>query len=178
MYISCFLLLGGCSITKWQDSLIKKGNVNDAVNNAITDFIQSSKLIKNDSVFSVSIVDENDERIHIVIGVADIDIYPTSKNKVGTYDHFFPTRYVEKKGKLFYWNDTTQFITQEIISVLEKYNHIDYYFSEYPEILVSAHNDGFKGVNYYFCKTDLINYKKSGVSNLSKQYKTPILKCK
>lgn len=174
----CFFLLGSCAVNKWQNTLIQKGNMNDAVNNAITDFVHTSKWSKKDSIFTVTITDINEENVNVTIAIADDDVYPNSKNKVGTYDHTFPTRYIVKNGKLFYWNDTTQFITQDIISILEKYNHIDYRWSELPEIIGGVHNDGAEGVVYYFCKNDLTNYKKSGVSNIRKHYKTPILKCK
>lgn len=178
MFLSmCFFLLGSCAVNKWQNTLIQKGDMNDAINNAITDFVHTSKWSKKDSIFTVTITDINEENINITIAVADDDVYPNSKNKVGTYDHIFPTRYTVKEGKLFYWNDATLFITQDIISILEKYNHIDCRWSELPNIIGGVHNDGVEGVIYYFCKNDLTNYKKSDVSNIRKHYKIPLLKC-
>jgi hypothetical protein len=178
MFLSmCFFLLGSCAVNKWQNTLIQKGDMNDAINNAITDFVHTSKWSKKDSIFTVTITDINEENINITIAVADDDVYPNSKNKVGTYDHIFPTRYTVKEGKLFYWNDATLFITQDIISILEKYNHIDCRWSELSDIIGGVHNDGVEGVIYYFCKNDLTNYKKSDVSNIRKHYKIPLLKC-
>ncbi|MPM75349.1 hypothetical protein SDC9_122341 [bioreactor metagenome] len=97
----CFFLLGSCAVNKWQNTLIQKGDMNDAINNAITDFVHTSKWSKKDSIFTVTITDINEENINITIAVADDDVYPNSKNKVGTYDHIFPTRYTVKEGKLF-----------------------------------------------------------------------------
>lgn len=174
----CFFLLENCAITKWQDTLISKGNINDAVNNAIIDFVHTSKISKKDSVFNVTVTDINEEKITITIGVADDVIYPNMKNIIGAYDNVFPTRYIVINDKLFYWNDTTQVITQEVFFILEKYNHIDYRWKEYPVIVGGVHNDRFKGVVYYFCKNDLTNYKKTGVSNFRKHNKVPTLNCK
>jgi hypothetical protein len=126
-------------------------------------------------------------------------IYPREENKVGTYDKVFPTRYIIKESKLFYWNDTTQIITQDIITVLERYNHIDFNWKDaiIQDIILAignidfnwkdddfiltpqiVHNDGVEGIVYYICKNDLKNYKKKRVDNLRKQYKIPKLKCR
>ena len=78
----CFFLLGSCAVNKWQNTLIQKGDMNDAINNAITDFVHTSKWSKKDSIFTVTITDINEENINITIAVADDDVYPNSKNKV------------------------------------------------------------------------------------------------
>lgn len=84
-----FFLLGGCAINKWHNTLlIQKGNMNDSTNNAITDFVHTSKWSRKDSIFIVTISDISEDNINVTIRVADDDVYPNSKNKVGTYDRF------------------------------------------------------------------------------------------
>jgi len=175
--LTILLSFGNCATSKWKDTLISKGNINDAISNVITDFLHTSNLSKKDTIFSITVTDTNPEIIVIGIGGAINKVYPRAENKVGTYDEIFPTQYVIRDNKLFYWNDTTQIITQDIISILEKYNHIDFHWSkEYiiPPLLI---DDGKEGVVYYFCKNDLSNYKKRSGNTLTKWNKPPKLKC-
>jgi len=194
MYLLAILILLGSCAT-WKGTLVSRGNFNDAVNNAITDFLHTTKLSKKDTMFCVYFPEyenviynrENNEVVYlpknedifiISVGGADNKIYPREENKVGTYDEIFPTRYTIRDGKLFYWSDTTQVITQEIISVLEKYNHIDFDWRkeyDFPPLVI---NDGAEGIVYYFCKNDLTNYKKKKADNIRRHYRTPKLKCK
>ena len=179
----------------WKGTLVSSGDLNDAVNNAITDFLHTAKLSKKDTIFSISFSEyedviynrENNEviytptredRLIISVGKAEDKIYPREENKVGTYDKVFPTRYTIRDGKLFYWSDTTQVITQEIISVLKRYNHIDFDWRKEYDLPPLWHNDGGGGVVYYFCKNNLTNYKKKKADSMRQQYKTPKLKCK
>lgn len=82
MFLSmCFFLLGSCAVNKWQNTLIQKGDMNDAINNAITDFVHTSKWSKKDSIFTVTITDINEENINITIAVADDDVYQIQKIK-------------------------------------------------------------------------------------------------
>ena len=162
----------------WRETLALKGNINDAINNSIVDFTHTSNLSKTDSVFTISVIDINEETIIIGISVPSEVVYPTNKNKVGTFDNKFPTKYIINNSKLFFWNDSTQIITQEIFDILKQYNYIDFSRSELSYILVGGvHNDGVKGVVYYICKNNLKNYKKIGSNALRKHYKPPKLQC-
>ncbi|MDR1553979.1 MAG: hypothetical protein LBS69_11055 [Prevotellaceae bacterium] len=179
----------------WKSTLVSSGDINDAINNIITDFLHTSKLNKKDTIFTFYISEyedvvynpENNEVVYIPkkeetfiisIGRADNKIYPREENKVGTYDEIFPTRYTIRDGKLFYWSDTTQVITQEIISVLDKYNHIDFDWHKEYDVPPFVINDGAEGLVYYFCKNDLKNYKKKKSDNIRRHYRTPKLNCK
>ena len=175
--LAVFLLFGNCAVSKWKETLISKGNVNDLVNNVITDFFNTSNLSKRDSIFGVLITDNNDGIIKVGICGAVNKIYPRKENKVGTYDAIFPTRYLIRDEKLFYWSDTTQIITQEIISVLEKYNQIDTLWWSSGGLPDYVIDDGKEGVVYYICKNNLKNYKKIGSNTIRKQYNPPKLKC-
>jgi len=186
------LLLNNCST--WKGSIVSSGSINEAVNNAITDFL-TTKLSKKGTIFGVLISDyvgvkynqenntviyipKNDYIFIISVGKSDNKIYPREENKIGTYDNVFPTMYTIRDEKLFYWSDSTQVISKEIISVLEKYNHIDFeWHKEYdlPPLII---NDGGEGIVYYFCKNDLSNYKKKRADTLRRHYRTPKLKCK
>ena len=96
----------------------------------------------------------------------------------GTYDYrAFPTMLVEIDGKMFFWYDEEKSTTDTIINTLYRHNFVD-------TMIVNAYipdriiNDAKRGVVYYFCKNDLINYKKTGSNTLTKSYKPPRLRCK
>ncbi|MDR0232702.1 MAG: hypothetical protein LBI82_11375 [Dysgonamonadaceae bacterium] len=172
------LLCENCAAaSKWKETLVSKGDVNDAINNAITDFLHTSNLSKKDTIFSIVITDTNEGIIIIGIGGAVNKVYPRSENEIGTYDEIFPTQYVIRDNKLFYWNDAKQAITQDIISILEKYNHIDFHWSEEYVIPPLVIDDGKESVVYYFCKNDYKNYKKTGGNTIHRHYKPPKLNC-
>lgn len=170
----CIFLLGSCAIHKWKRTLVSEGYVDEAISNAVTDFIHTSKVCKKGDKFWVEIK-EKEKTIIISISLSCFVEYPTLKNKVGSYDPFFPSRYIEQDRKLFYWNDSTQMLTQDMLSMLEKYDLIDYSYSDQEMFVGGMHNDGAEGMNYFFCKDNLRIYKKSKISNIMKHYKTPVL---
>lgn len=110
----CFIV--GCS--SWKGKLISKGDLNQTIENSITDFLLSSSQSKKDSLFSIYIEDGsdyNDYEINDGVFVFSISastnkLLPTIENKVGTNHPYFPTRYIEKNNKLFYWYDPNSLI--------------------------------------------------------------------
>jgi hypothetical protein len=169
-----FLLFASCST--WRGALVSNGNLDDAINNTIADFLHTTKQRKTDTIFGIKITNIN-EKIVIGIGKADNKIYPRKENEIGTFDKVFPTRYTIKNGLLFYWSDTTQAITQEIISVLEEYNHIVFNWQDEYNLPPLVINDEAEGFVYYFCKNNLKNYKKKKANNLGQRYIIPKLIC-
>ena len=85
-------------------------------------------------------------------------------------------KYFIRKGKLFYWNDPKQEITQEVIDISSRYDAIDLTWRnrEYNTSLNIANvehgeniyitlmmiEDAQKGIVYYICKSDFTIYKK------------------
>lgn len=172
-------LIESCVTPKWKINQVSSGDMHNVIDNILTDFIHTSHLVKKDSIYNLLITDFDSETLIIGVSIPSDIVHPSYKNKVGTYDPVFPTQYVIKGDKLFYWSDSTQVITQEILDVLQRYNHIDYSWSELPyEVLNIVNDDGIEGVLYFICKNNYINYEKTGISNISKRYKTPVLKCK
>jgi hypothetical protein len=155
--------------------LVTEGNQDDAIKNAIYDFSYSYKK-KTDSVFYVYTKD-------IDPGVLGINIFGTyDKVLVSTEDSItfsyqgFPTGYFENKGMLFYWHDSTRTLTNDLISVFEKYNLIDTMIVNVyiPE---STIDHSKKGIDYYFCKKNLLTYRKVKTNLGLGSYDPPELNC-
>ena len=53
------LLFVNCAVSKWKETQVAIGCIEDAIENSITDFIYTSKLVKTDSIFNVSVIDTN-----------------------------------------------------------------------------------------------------------------------
>jgi len=199
------LLLFGCSSVKNGIIQTRENLQETAICNAILDFSQSCKLYKNDSVFSVNFtdsvfgkavlvqVDENsykDRRTHewkrgslcnglVAVGILAYPEYKflfTANTKVGQKGHL-PSRYIIKDGKLFYWFDDNYPLTQDMLDLLWKYNLLQ---DDEGGLIISPDNpinDRQKGVDYYFCKNNLLKYKRV-VTNIGLgYYKPPKLKC-
>jgi hypothetical protein len=155
------------------------GYQNDAAQNAIIDFLNSgSKLLKQDTVFSISFKKIGDTVIGVSIFGNTNKLVPTSKNKIGTSERGFPTRYFEHEGKLFYWYDPDHSITTDLIAVLSKYKHVDSLnVNGFVGIPLYRIRESKKATDYYFCKCDLRKYKKVRTSIAMGYYKPPELDC-
>lgn len=176
-YIIILFILFLSSCSAWKASLVSSGDQNDAVRNAITDFLHTEKLSKQDSVFSVSIDTVNSEILGIgILGYEDkLILHPD--NKIGASDPSFPTKYIEKENRLFYWYDPTSSITNDLMSVLLRYNKIDSSYVKGNYELSVRFDDSKRGVDYYFCKNNLVKYKKVVTSIAMGYYDPPKLKC-
>ncbi len=170
-----------CSCSPWKQLLVSKGGTNETIENAITDFMNTCYLRKNDSVFSVRIYIDNKHTLGLGIsGDGENKVFPGPNDKIGSYSKTFPNKYMILYGKLFYWKSDTfsHIITEEIVTVLQKYSHIDSMnvdsFVDIPGFTIKEKK---KGADYYFCKNNLKNYKKVVTNKAMGWYKQPKLDC-
>jgi uncharacterized protein YcfL len=170
-------VLAGCSA--WKEMLVAEGNHNVAVQNAIYDFIHTEgRLTKQARVYDVIIDTISNEILGISISGYEDKLVIHPKNKIGTNHPYFPTRYVEIDNKLFYWYDSESNITSELIDALSRYSKIDSSFVKGTYELNVVFDDSKKGVDYYFCKNNLLKYKKVRGTIAMGWYEPPRLKCK
>ena len=170
-----------CSCSPWKQLLVSKGGTNEAVKNAITDFMNTCYLRNDDSIFSISIYIDNKDILGVSIFGQDKDkLFPGSNDKIGSYSKGIPNKYMIVDGKLFYWwSDTLpHIITREMVDVLQKYNHIDSMnVDSFVAIPASGISEKKKACHYYFCKNNLKNYKKIVTNRAMGWYKQPELEC-
>lgn len=176
--IIIFFVFSLSNCNSFQNFIVNKGTTNDAIKNAIYDFVHTSKYSRKDSVFEIDTKNLNNEILCVSIFGSINKLYPNPENKIGTNYANFPTKYFEYENKLFYWNDSISCITDDLINILSEYNQIDslnvHKFVEYPEMII---DDSKKGVDYYFCKRDLSKYKKVTTNMANGLYEPPKLKC-
>ena len=169
---------GGCST--WKKSLKANGNQNQAIENSIIDFMHSSSLSKKDSVFFIK-VNDIPSGIMVVNVIANYNkVLPLSDTKIGYQTNTIPTRYIERNGKLFYWYDSKEILTTDMVGMLSNYKIID---SMNVTQLVgipkeSYVDDSTKGVNYFICKNNLLKYKKITTSTAFGYFEIPKVDCK
>lgn len=176
IYVIIIVTLISCS--SWKESLVSQGNQNDAIENAIIDFVHTCSLRKQDNIFSIEVyIDEENLLGLSVLGGDDMKVFPGPMDKIGTYSNTFPSRYIFKDNKLFYWYDPTYPITLEIVSILSKYNYIDSLNVEETLGLPFFINESKKAAHYYFCKNNLRNYKKVVTNRAMDWYPRPKLDC-
>jgi hypothetical protein len=108
-------------------------------------------------------------------------LLPNAEDKIGTHNPHFPTRFSVQGGKLFYWYDSTFNINKELISALVRFNHIDSLnvkgFVGIPGTSSSI-DDSKKGADYYFCKRNLLKYKRIITRTAMGWYEAPSINCK
>jgi hypothetical protein len=172
-----FILIQGCST--WKNAMIANGNYNDAIQNAVVDFLHSGSLRKQDSVFSVDVKRFGDTLLGVSIIGSEAKLCPNEKDKIGSNLTTFPNCFLDRNGKLFFWYDPAGKITVEFVKALSKYKQVDSTnvngFVRYPDY--GPNDDAKQSMHYYFCKCDLRRYKKiRSIVNMG-YYKPPELKC-
>lgn len=160
-----FLLLAFQSCATSKSGISKTGNYETAIKYAIKEF-RTSSLAKRDSTFSVSFRELDG-------GVIGVCLYGTV-NKFMILRHGnsskLPNKYIEYKGKLFYWNDENSSADTGIIPKLNEYHVLD--SLEDISQIVFVHDDAKKAMYYFFCKQNLSRYKKTA-SNRTWKYARP-----
>jgi len=157
----------------------KNGEVENAIETAIMNFSKIKKLYKNDSVFSVSLYNmpENENLVVVEIARNNTKLLLTKDIKVGKKVSKFPTKYLEKEGKLFFWWNDSTILTSEALSVFERYSLLqddDNGRRRTPSFII---NETKKGAHYFFCRKDFSIYKRV-ITNIGfGYYKPPLLKC-
>ncbi len=155
--------------------MVAESNQDDAIKNAIYDFSHSYKN-KADSVFYIYTKNINQEVLGVNIFATYDKVLVSTEDSIKFSYRGFPTGYFENEGKLFYWHDSTRTVTNDLISALEKYNLIDTMIVNVymPE---STIDHSKKGMDYYFCKTNLLKYKKVKTNRALGSYDPPKLIC-
>ena len=101
----------------------------------------------------------------------------TAQTTVGSKGTPLPSRYIEKNGKLFYWQDNDYALTEEMLAILWKYNLLCDDTDGMIGIPTYTIDDRLKGAHYYLCKNDLSKYKRIVTWIASGYYELPKLKC-
>lgn len=197
LWLSSLFLI--CACGGFKKGLVQIGGQEQAARNAILDFSSTSGFYKTDSVFSVKIHEplyrmvledtndgngkwvEGDPYIGVIAVSISVDydkMLLTDSVEVGKKGVTMPTRYLEKDGKLFYWWDDSYPLTQETLTVFEKYNlvaenNLDGVIEFYDYTI----DDAQKGIDYYFCGNDLTKYKKVTTNKGIGFYDAPLPNC-
>ncbi|MBR2128691.1 MAG: hypothetical protein IJ940_07490 [Bacteroidales bacterium] len=72
--------------------------------------------------------------------------------------------YVEREGKLFYWDVDGSYLTQDVYNVLQKYDfieHRDVPDQSWIRFERGEYRDGEKNYSYYFCKKDPNHFRRT-----------------
>jgi hypothetical protein len=84
-------------------------------------------------------------------------------NVIGSSYSNFPTDYYIVNSKLFFWYDSTKYVSEKLINALADYHQIDSMnvngIIGLPEQLI---DDSKKGIDYYFCRNNI--YRPKGQS--------------
>jgi hypothetical protein len=157
------LLLCACSTSKVDKvNMVVNGDENDAIMNAVFDFIHTeNKLLKDDKTFLVYTENIEDKIGVSIMGDPNSILFIIEEDGSRSY-RAFPTMLFEADEKLFFWYDETKSVTDAIINTLYKYNFVDTMIVNVyiPERTISEVK---KGADYYFCRSDLSNYKKTAM---------------
>lgn len=149
------LILLGQSCSGWKKEMTQKGNIENAIKNAILDFCHTSNLAKKDKTFYIYFKDYETKAIGVSITGNINKIYVLH----GSPQSRVPDQYIEYDNKLFYWYDNKTGKSLDIVKKLSEYKVIDS-IKVSTEDMGNIRDDAKKGANYYFCRDNLLVYKK------------------
>lgn len=163
-----------CSTIK--QGMVKKGDTNDAVMNAIIDFSKTGSIYKNETIFYISIKKINEDKLVVDISKNSSKILIGKRTVIGSKGKT-PSRYIEKDGKLFFWWDDNFALSQDALDIFSKYKLTQ--FDEDGAVLLpdNVNDEKQKGFHYYFCLCNLLNYKKVITTKGLGYYDSPNLEC-
>lgn len=144
-----------------------------AIQNAISDF-SNTKIYNRGRVFKIIIESSDDCIIRIDIGEDEENKYLYSTSKPAG-ENILPSRYKEKDNKLFIWWDDNQKVNQAMFDILKKYDMLKDDEGGWINYIDAVMDDRKKGVNYFFCKRNLKEYKRI-ITNIG-NIKYPKLNC-
>jgi hypothetical protein len=155
--IFTIVLIESCSAQNIK--IINPVSYNDAIITAIDNFLQAKKYTKSDTVFIVSIRNVDDNLLGIGISAQRNRIAVFTENEIDYSYRNFPTNYLERDKKLFYWKDSTRSMSTELINKLRSMNLVDTAIANkyFPERIV---DESQKAMHFYFCKSNLKKFKK------------------
>jgi len=165
------LILSSCST--WKKELYQIGNNEIAIKNAIIDFYHTSYLVKRDKVFHIYSKEYNSG----IVGISIIGNINKTYIVNGSIEGRIEDQYIEYKGKLFCWYDDKKGRDPSIIKKLSEYKVIDS-VKVLTEDMGYIRDDSKKAANYYFCKDNLLIYKKETTSIVMPREKENNLNCK
>lgn len=165
------ILFENCGLSK--KGLGQIEDENDPIEIAIKDFSSNCKLYKRGTVFSVGIYNLKEYKDLLVVRIGKnrrkmllkSDVTVGSKGKL-------PSRYFEKDGKLFFWQDDNHALSQDALAVFQQYNLLEKEKEYEDEILLIDTDDSQKAAHYYFCKDNVTKYKRI-ITNIGIGYYTP-----
>lgn len=147
------------------------------VSTAIDDFLTRKEADSSD-VFGVLIMNHKNDGSDII----EVSILPedsqwkfllSNEDSLGT--PFISISYIERNGKLFYWEVNDSCLTPEVYDVLLKYDFIERRDVPSQEWLLGRgyFRDGVKNHQYYFFKSNPEWFKRrySSISKLPKNFK-------
>lgn len=174
-------------------------NLDQVRQTAMMDF-SKTKLFKEDSVFDVTLYDtlhrmepqRIDERnIKMVVGkpypeIVAVEIigcrskfFLDTTERVELQNKTIPSRVFEKNGKLFVWWDKHCLLTDTTLKVLNKFHLLERgEKSDRYKVLSHYTDDLKKGAGYYFCRNNLLNYKRVITNVALGYYDPPSIRCK
>lgn len=163
------------SCSTWKANLSKIGDSDNAIENAILDFLNTSKYSEGFNTFHIIKISNNNTIGISIIG--DDNKWLLEESKIGEKNNYFPSKFREIDGKLFYWNDSDIVVNSSIIDVMNKYGILEIQKKRLNEIPEGLGNSSKKAVHYYFCKINLLKYKKVNSTISIGYYKPPRIIC-
>lgn len=169
--ISIFTL---CNCAKREMIFDDVVNVEKIVSIAIYDFLAQNDVSIGNKTYSVKI-DTTFERL---IGVSILPSDAVISIVGDSSSIYLPNRYLVVDNKLFYWRNSEDKISDDMIYQLKKFEIVrfikDVQLSHYSDVSELES----KSVHYYFCKRNLNTFRKKISEIALGYYKPPYLFCR
>lgn len=163
--ISITAILLSCSST----NRIKISS-NSMINEIIRDYYKNNKrYIKDYSVFHINKKEIENQELEVYTVLPENDEIAFKVYLEDSLNRHFPTNYLDYKNKLFLWREGNQKISDSVMQYIYNRKLVDSSYVKYQMGLITEEeinyfivtmNDGLKGINYIFCKSNPSKIKK------------------
>lgn len=150
-------------------------STNSMINEIIRDYYKRNKrYIKDYSVFHINKKEMKNQELEFYTVLPENDHIAFKVYLEDSLNRHFPTNYLEYKDKLFLWREGNQKISDSVMQYIYNRKLVDSSYVKYQMGLITEEeidyflvtmDDGLKGINYVFCKSNPVKIKRKIKSN-------------
>ncbi|MFS4492401.1 hypothetical protein [Maribacter sp. 2308TA10-17] len=158
LFILIFIF--GISCSSYKSNLHRTGQKNEIIENAIMDFLSTNSYRNKSNAFQIEYLDFNENIATVTIdAIIGKELLLQKPDTIGNRSKWFPSKFREKKNKLFVEVDSSHGLSRETISKMSEYGILDSTKVKTGQATLFKIDESWKQTHYFFCKSNITNYR-------------------
>ena len=136
------------------------GQKNEIIENAIMDYLSTNSYRNKSNAFQIEYLDFNENIATVTIdAIIGKEMVLRKSDTIGNKSKWFPSKFREKKNKLFVEVDSTHGLSRETISKMSEYGILDSTKIKTGQAPLFKIDESWKQTHYFFCKNKIDQYR-------------------